>query len=73
MAGRKTDTQSGLQRATYYLSQADRDKLSALSDTLFPGRGGKRYSDVISRLLKAARVESGLLVADEREMWKEAA
>lgn len=51
----------------YSLYQQDIDRVVELTDALYPLRGERRLSETVRRLIRAAQVVDGRLVADERE------
>lgn len=54
-------------RVAAFLSPETLENLERLARVLFPYQPEHRRSDIIDRLGMVARVENGLLVADERK------
>jgi len=48
------------------MSDEMHEKLAGLAKELYPFRGTRRHSEVVNRLILAAQVVDGKLVADER-------
>jgi hypothetical protein len=60
-------------RVAAFLSRETLENLERLARVLFPYQPEHRRSDIIDRLGLVARVENGLLVADERAQEQQAA
>ena len=65
-------TETDMLITTIYLSLEGREKADKLAEELYPGRGNRRRSEIIDRLLRAAKTVNGtFLTADERDAEQE--